>query len=304
MKLVLQSTDYMTHRSSVPKSKKAAITARDTAISEAKGIVVKAFFLAFSSVAVLYFSLWLASGRNLNDVTTAVIPILSSAVIVPSFGWWFNKELSNKIGNAIDLEAKCLTAELEDGNPGVSLVRESLESAYACMIPASYRGDSCRAPQKIKCQEQLVYDVIVRSFNSRLLKTLSAWAVRDITGSEKKKWEQFSDDEKNLHTDIRLYLEAWMMMSIKYKRKMRVDWIKPRYSDHSVYEKIFENMYTQSNRYMRHPVVEKAMTIAVRESIYIADLDTRRVVEDATQTLEEHLLILKDELHRLKTKRN
>ncbi len=269
--------------------------AKQKAISEMTGLIFKALVAAFIAIYGLPPLLESALGNDTNDALKIALPPLSSLFISLFFMWHSSDSIKNKVGTAIDEAVQQKLEQYRDHQPEVSQILELSRKEYACTIPQKNRNsssDQAIGRDSSFCRRQAARDVIMQSFNSRLLYAIALKSVKEVTG---KRTQQLKQIDKDLYGDIYVYLKGWLMTSIKYSYLMPLDRIEPRYPSHHAYIDAFRLI---KDKYIRGSKVSEIIHDSVK-----ANSDDERyyeaITQEAKKLLDEHLQLLIDELGRL-----
>ncbi|MEP0915388.1 hypothetical protein NC981_01035 [Leptolyngbya sp. DQ-M1] len=134
---------------------------------------------------------------------------------------------------------------------------------YAVILPAHRNYSSARLSirdesllEQIK-NDALASDEVVRRLGDEdeLLVGLANWACRKELGMDKASREEIraNQDLERFRKDVFMYLKAWLMLSIKYRREMRVEDIKQRYPNEAEPNKY---AYLRVLRYIRDYLID------------------------------------------------
>jgi hypothetical protein len=216
-------------------------------------------------------TLWLS--KTFPDPNLAATAIVFGFFLAPFSIDMVNALVKGAIEHARDQEIlKYKKTQSSDG------ILEQQDTEYYAMIPPSYRSHHLvrlrihdeSALEKIK-NDALACDEIIKQLGDQdeLLSGLANWACRKELGMDTASRSEIHSNQnlERFRKDIFIYLKAWLMLSVKYRREMRIEDIRRRYLNEALPHK---DSYLRVLRYIRdysidHPELSERLEDRHRE---------------------------------------
>lgn len=200
-------------------------SAKKRAVSKTLNLV----FLSFLAALVIVFcveKILALVDNNVNKGTEIFINFLLTFGFLGCSFYWSRENVNDAVTEAIDIAVNEI-AEKEKKEIEAQHIKRIQE--YSCAIPMQVRSNKIELPLPSDvCINRIARDAVFKALadEDALLEEIAStgtlWALVQLDRDITKDYELFIDD-------IYAYLKAWLMFSIRYERKMPMEYIRQRY---------------------------------------------------------------------------
>lgn len=248
--------------------------------------------VVFTALFLIFLALILA--RILPSLVPQQGPVLE--FVVGGFFLFFSYNMVNiLVGGAIDKAINEGIQKHQQENSFDEIVENQNLEFYALIpsagrmgIPSLTKFYSNQELDKIG-KEALVRDAILKGLGAddKLLQLIALRACQKVLHKEKATDDEINsdDDLKVFCLDIYIYLKAWLMLSIKYRREMPVENIKQSYPSEKSPDRW---AYIQAITEVKDKFIDRPNVIK--------SIDTEEYREPASEIIKKYLSYLIDEL--------